>query len=129
MLFKMLGIERAWELRAEEVPKVRQLFVTKSRILVEKVEEYFVKLMASLSTGSKSPEELKELAKAQKLRQEREVMVDKDEEVDYQSDLPARFSLLTEDHFPLFITFDQVSRLLVRNTITSHTLDLALQTS
>lgn len=107
MLFKMLGIERAWELRSEEVPKVRQLFVTKSRMLVEKVEEYFAKLMSSLLTSSKSPEELKELAKAQRLAQETEAMVDMDEEVDYRSDLPPRFSLLTEAHFPLFITFDQ----------------------
>lgn len=111
MLFKMLGIERAWEQRAEEVPKVRQLFVTKSRILAEKVEEYFTKLMASLSTGSKSPEELKALAEAQRFTQEREALVDKDDEVYYRSDLPAQFSLLTEEHFPLFITFDQVSRL------------------
>lgn len=112
MLFKMLGIERAWEQRAEEVPKVRQLFVTKSRILAEKVEEYFAKLMVSLSTGSKSPEELKALAEAQRFTQEREALVDKDDEVYYRSDLPAQFSLLTEEHFPLFITFDQLCKLL-----------------
>jgi len=111
----MLGIERAWETRAEGVPKVRQLFVTKSRILAEKVEEYFAKLTASLSTARKSPEELKELANAQRLAQARDAMVDKDEEVNYQNNLPARFSLLTEDHFPLFITFDHVSRLFMRD--------------
>lgn len=124
MLLKILGIERAWELRSEEVPKVRQLFVTKSQTLVEKVEEYFTKLMSSLSIGSQSPEALKELAKAQKLAQEMEVMVDKDEEVDHRSNLPPRFSLLTEAHFPLFITFDRVSCLFMYTLITSHVLGL-----
>jgi hypothetical protein len=131
MLYKMLSIERAWELRGkeEEVPKVRQLFVTKSRILAEKVEEHFVMLMASLSTGCKSPEELKELARAQKLAQAKEALVDKDDEVDYRGDLPSRFSLLTENNFPLFITFDDVSCLFVCIMITSDAFALALQTS
>jgi hypothetical protein len=131
MLYKMLSIERAQELRAEEegVPKIRQLFVTKSRTLAEKVEEHFVMLMASLSIGCKSPEELKELARAQKLVQEKEALVDKDDEVDYRSDLPSRFSLLTENHFPLFITFDHVSYFFMCITNTSDALALALQTS
>lgn len=129
MLFKMLGLERAWELRAEEVPKARQLFVTKSRVLAEKVEEYFRKLMASLSTGCKSPEELKELAAAQHLEQEGQALVDQDEEVDHRIDLPARFSLLTEEHFPLFITFDHVSHPLAWVLQSSHAINLALQTS
>jgi hypothetical protein len=115
MLIKMLGIERAWESRVEEVPKVRQLFVTKSQMLAEKVEEYFVKLLASASAASKSPEELKALAAAQKFGPEREAMVDKDDELRYRSDLPTKFSLLTDQHFPLFITFDHVSRLFVSN--------------
>jgi hypothetical protein len=107
---KMLGIERAWELRVEDVPRVRQLFVTKSQMLAEKVEEYFTKLVASQSAASKSPEELKVLAAAQN---EEEAMVDKDDEVCYRSNLPAKFSLLTDRHFPLFITFDHVSCLFV----------------
>jgi hypothetical protein len=113
MLIKMLGIEREWDLHAEEVPKVRQLFVTMSRMLAENVEEYFVKLMTSLSTASKSPEELKALAEAEKLAPE--ALVDKDDELHYRSDLPAKFSLLTDQHFPLFITFDHVSSLFAYN--------------
>jgi predicted type IV restriction endonuclease len=112
MLFKMLAIERAWELRVEEVPKVRQIFVTKSRILAEKVEEHFTKLIISLSTGNKSPEELKELAQVQKLEQEKEALIAAEDKPEYRSDLPNRFSLLAENHFPLFITFDHVSRFL-----------------
>ena len=52
MLFKMLGIERAWESHRETMPKPRQLFVTQSRVLAEKVEEYFAKLLESLATAS-----------------------------------------------------------------------------
>ena len=44
MVFKMIGIERMWrsleEGITEMMPRPRQLFVTQSRILAEKVEEY-----------------------------------------------------------------------------------------
>jgi hypothetical protein len=113
MLFKMLGIERAWELDrySEEVPKLRQLFVTQSRMLAGKVEEYFSKLMESLSTASKSPQELIEIAKAQNAAQEHQGLVGIDDTAKWRSDLPARFSLLKDEHFPLFLTFDHVCRL------------------
>jgi hypothetical protein len=123
MLIKMLGIERASELQAEEAPKVRQLFITKSRILAETAEEYFAKHMASLSAASKSPEELKALAEAQK---EGEALVDMDDELRYRSDLPAKFSLLMDKHFPLFIIFDHVSRLFPSNNVISDASSLAL---
>ena len=93
MLFKMLGIERAWELQlsASEdqvvidnqdgsggtalmmagLTKPRQLFVTQSRVLAGKVEEYFAKLMESLATASCSPQELADIAKKKNLEQVR----------------------------------------------------------
>lgn len=109
MLFKMLGIERAWDLRGDDMPKLRQVFVTQSRVLAGKVEEYFSKLMESLSTASKSPQELIEIAKAQKYIREKAALVDIDDDINWRSDLPAQFSLLRDEHFPLFITFDSVS--------------------
>jgi hypothetical protein len=48
MLFKILGIQRAWEMSAVDMPKPRQIFVTISRVLATKVEEYFTKLLESL---------------------------------------------------------------------------------
>ena len=58
MLFKMLGIERAWVMHSgEDIPKPRQLFVTQSRVLAGKVEEYFLKLLDSLATASLTPRE------------------------------------------------------------------------
>ena len=58
MLFKMLAIEGAWAMQANGMAKPRQLFVTQSRELVGRVEEYFSQLMESLLTASHSPKEL-----------------------------------------------------------------------
>jgi hypothetical protein len=109
MLFKMLGIERAWALHSNnELPKPRQLFVTQSRVLASKVEEYFSKLVESLVTASYSPRELANLAKNRQTMREEEGLVQLDDNINWRSDLPDRFSLLEERHFPLFITFDKV---------------------
>jgi hypothetical protein len=108
MLFKMLGIERAWAMHSSnDLAKPRQLFVTQSRVLAGKVEEYFSKLMESLATASYSPRELANLAKTKQAHQE-EGLVDLDDETNWRNDLPQRFSFLDERHFPLFITFDRV---------------------
>jgi hypothetical protein len=113
MLFKMFGIERAWELHmhAEDAPKLRQLFVTRSWMLAGKVEEYFSKLMKSLSTASKSPQQLIEITRAQDAAQEQEGLVDIDDTANWRNDLPTRYSLLKDEHFPLFLTFDHASYL------------------
>lgn len=112
MLFKMLWVERTFQLNNDMV-KPRQVFVTKSRVLAGKVEEYFLKLLESLKTASQSPRELKELVKSRKARSdEEENLVDMDDEENWRSDLPTKFSKLLDSHFPLFITFDHVSLLL-----------------
>lgn len=109
MLFKMLGIERAWVIHSgEDIPKPRQLFVTQSRILVGKVERYFSKLLDSLATASYSPREIAKLAKE---KQEDRGLFDLDDDTNWRSDLPERFSELEDCHFPLFITFDGVHSL------------------
>lgn len=108
MLFKMLGIEKAWKSEASHMAKPRQLFVTQSRMLADKVEEYFSKLMESLATASKSLQELAEIAKQKQVQKEEEGLVDPDDEDNWRDDLPDRFSFLEEKHFPLFITFEKV---------------------
>ena len=107
MLFKMLGIERAWESRRDSMPKPRQLFVTQSRVLAEKVEEYFVKLLDSLATASQSPTELLNIAKRKKEQQD-QGLVDRDEEIYWRGDLPKRYGALKDEHFPMFVTYDHV---------------------
>jgi hypothetical protein len=108
MLFKMLGIEHSWqqhrELRAE---RPRQLFVTQSRMLADKVEEYFIKLLQSLVLSSQTDSSLSDLLERQRNREEAG-LVDQDEAVNWRDDLPRRFSELQDSHFPMFVTFDKV---------------------
>jgi len=105
MLFKMLGIERAWKEFPHTCDKPRQIFVTQSRVLATKVGEYFSKLMLSLEAASRSPEELREMGK--NIGEDTE-LIDLDDVDQWRSDLPRRFSELTDDNFPLFITYDLV---------------------
>lgn len=109
MLFKMLGIENASAMLSNtESPKPRQLFVTQSRVLAGKVEEYFAKLMEALATANHTPKELAKLAKKIQAHREEAGLVDYEDDVNWRNDLPDRFSRLHDQHFPLFITFDKV---------------------
>ena len=105
MLFKMLAIQRTWQQYPDMGPKPRQVFVTQSRVLASKVEEYFTKLLSSLEAAGYSPEELR--AREKDVEQEIEY-VDQDDNQQWRSDLPERFSELADEHFPLFITYDRV---------------------
>ena len=108
MLFKMLGIERAWVMHSsEDIPKPRQLFVTQSRVLAGKVEEYFLKLLDSLATASLTPREIAKLVKEKQSQNEDGLLIDLDDDTRWRNDLPERFSQLEDRHFPLFITFDK----------------------
>ncbi|CDO74781.1 hypothetical protein BN946_scf185001.g29 [Trametes cinnabarina] len=111
MLFKMLGIERSWEGCKESLPKPRQLFVTQSRVLAEKVEEYFAKLHDSLKSAHRTTDEIAELSAQKKAKQD-QGLVDWDEEVYWRGDLPKRYGELRDEHFPMFLTYDHVCRLL-----------------
>jgi hypothetical protein len=102
MLFKMLGIERSWEMNREMHARPRQIFVTQSRVLASKVEEYFTKLLESLAAAHGSAEEVERAAKAM------ERLVDEDEEENWRGTLPPSFSQLEDNHFPLFVTYDRV---------------------
>jgi len=101
MLFKMLGIQRAWEMQMSGMPKPRQIFVTKSRGLATNVEKDFTKLLESLALAGYSLEELKRM----QARNTESGLVDVDDED--QTDIPQRYSALEENHFPLFVTFDK----------------------
>lgn len=105
MLFKMLGVERTWQQYPDLGPKPRQVFVTQSRVLATKVEEYFAKLMGSLEAATYSRERLRAMGKSISKRPR---LVDQDDNDHWRSDLPDKFSGLSEEHFPLFITYDRV---------------------
>ena len=105
MLFKMLAIQRTWKRHPDMGTKPRQVFVTQSRVLASKVKEYFAKLMSSLEAAAYSPEELRKREKD--VEQEIEY-VDQDDNQQWRSDLPDRFSELADENFPLFVTYDWV---------------------
>lgn len=99
MLFKMFGVEQS-----SAAPKPRQVFITQSRVLAERVQEYYIKLVQSLASGRNNQETINA---TQGIQAEKKLM-DLDEEDHSQSRLPKKFSELTDDHFPLFVTFDKV---------------------
>jgi len=105
MLFKMLGVEHTWKQHQDMGPKPRQVFVTQSRVLATKVEEYFAKLMGSLEAATYSRGRLRTMEKDANRRVR---LVDQDDNDHWRSDLPDKFSELSEEHFPLFITYDRV---------------------
>ncbi len=112
MLFKMLGIERSWNLMndstEEKIPRPRQVFVTQSRVLAEKVEEYYAKLSKSCAAAQRTAEDSAKMASVSQ-DSEDDGLLDRDEEELWSGNLPKRFSELKQEHFPLFLTFDQVS--------------------
>ena len=108
MLFKMLGIENSWQQNSELRPaRPRQLFVTQSRMLADKVEEYFIKLLQSLVLPTQTKSDISDILERQRNREEAG-LVDQDEALNWREDLPQRFSELQDSHFPMFITFDKV---------------------
>ena len=107
MLFKMLGIERMYSMFSEDLAHPRQVFITQSRVLVQKVEERFFKYLESLNTGSSGHQNT-----FQRIRNcgvDDEFIIDENDNEEWRSDLPKRYSELEDNHFPLFITFDAVS--------------------
>ncbi|KAG1806261.1 P-loop containing nucleoside triphosphate hydrolase protein [Suillus variegatus] len=113
MLFKILGIQRAWEMSAVDMPKPRQIFVTKSRVLATKVEEYFTKLLESLALAGYT---LQELAKM-KARSVQEGLVDLDDVPESQMNIPMKYSELEDKHFPLFLTFDRLAKMIAADIL------------
>ncbi|KAJ6573822.1 hypothetical protein DFH09DRAFT_1361892 [Mycena vulgaris] len=108
MLYKMLLIEASSsESSAPKTIKSRQLFVTQSRILADKVGEHFGKLL-----GGHRPSAVSENVKAAK-KADRALVVD--EERDWRSDLPRKYSDLQDTDFPLFVSFDQLCTMIERD--------------
>lgn len=110
LLFKMLLVERTHQMTGADAPKPRQIFVTQSRILAKKVEQYFVTLGRSLIASSQSLSDLCEIRASQRgnVLDDEDDMIDVDDIVDWSGDLPSKFSDLRDEHFPLFTTFNGV---------------------
>ena len=109
MVFKILGIERTWKHHRQDFSRAlarpRQIFITQSKVLATKVEEYYLKLSQSLAAEQRTSQESTRIS----FNKEQTDLIDEDEEDLYHSQLPDRFSALEDKHFPLFLTYDQVS--------------------
>ncbi|RDX51441.1 hypothetical protein OH76DRAFT_1481370 [Lentinus brumalis] len=109
IVYKMLSLERSWVDRFQAtMRKPRQLFVTQSRDLVQKVEEYYVQRSEPL-LASRSPETSHNLTDR---TNEESLLVDADEEFLLNAAIPKRYGALKDDDFPMFLTYDHLCRLL-----------------
>lgn len=108
IIFKIFGIERAWQNQGRTGPRPRQLFITKSRLLAEKVERDYVNLLYSLSTGPDASLYARERIQRWNSRR-KEVIFNPDDTEGKRDDLPEKFSELRDSDFPLFLTMDAVS--------------------
>ncbi|KAI9436975.1 hypothetical protein H4582DRAFT_1816019 [Lactarius indigo] len=111
IVFKIFGIERAWQNRGSIGPRPRQLFLTKSQLLANKVEEDYVDLLFSLYAGPDTPQYVSERIQHWKSHR-RNNASDQDGTEGMRDDLPEKFSELQDRHFPLFITVDTLWSLL-----------------
>ena len=111
MLLKIFGIECSWEKMqedsAEPLTRPRQMFVTQSRVLAERVEEYYRKLAESITASRRTAQESSKLAAVKKDRLT-QGLVNRDEEEIFHGTLPQRYGDLAAEDFPLFVTYDQV---------------------
>ncbi|KAH8981163.1 hypothetical protein EDB86DRAFT_3051652, partial [Lactarius hatsudake] len=111
IVFKIFGIERAWQNRGSIGPRPRQLFLTKSQLLANKVEHEYVDLLFSLYAGPDTPQYVCERIKHWNSCRKNNAM-DQDGAEGMRDDLPEKFSQLQDGHFPLFITVDTLWSLL-----------------
>jgi hypothetical protein len=108
IVFKIFGIERAWQNQGCVGPRPRQLLVTKSRLLAEKVERDYVGLLHSLSAGP--GEELQYVhERIERWNCRLKEIFNPDDVEGKRDDLPEKYSQLRDEHFPLFVTMDIVS--------------------
>ncbi|KAI6096326.1 hypothetical protein EDD16DRAFT_1720000 [Pisolithus croceorrhizus] len=111
MVFKMLGIQRAWE-QVPSFRKPRQLFVTRFPVLAAKVEEFFTSLVESLELAGCTQDELRKLrSQIRSTAQQPPQMIDPLNALSYRPGTPQKYSELSDHDFPFFITFDQLARM------------------
>lgn len=114
MIFKMLLVELTHPVSQR---RPRQVFITKSKFLAQKVGEYYETLTTSISRASMTFEQLKKHAESNNIDTVEEEEDDSrlenvERDQSWRADLPSRFSELEEKHFPLFITYDTLCDLL-----------------
>ncbi|KAG8771351.1 hypothetical protein FRC12_003660 [Ceratobasidium sp. 428] len=110
LIYKLRANAQAAAMLGDETP-IRQLFVTRSRVLTQHIAQNYHGLQESSEIANKSREELAQIREQNDFNRKRE-LVEFDNEVDLRDDLPNRYSLLRDSHFPLFVSFDKLCSLL-----------------
>ncbi|KIN93343.1 hypothetical protein M404DRAFT_515786 [Pisolithus tinctorius Marx 270] len=110
MVFKILDIQKDWE-QVPYVKKPRQLFITRFPVLAAKVEEFFTGLVESLALAGRTRDELQNLRSQTQSAEQQPRMIDPLNALNYRPGTPQKFSELSDHDFPLFITFDQLARM------------------
>lgn len=98
MLFRIICLDIAAEKYGQPL---RQMFVTHSRTLARRVRADYMQLR---QTESDTSERMLDYP------QPEISLMDMDETAEEDGVLPSKFSELRDSHFPLFLTYDQVSR-------------------
>ncbi|KIY72669.1 hypothetical protein CYLTODRAFT_388217 [Cylindrobasidium torrendii FP15055 ss-10] len=114
MIFKMLLVELTHPVTQR---RPRQVFITKSAFLAQKVGEYYETLTTSISRASMTFEQLKKHAESNNIdaiedEEDANRLENVERDQSWRADLPSRFSELEDKHFPLFITYDTLCNLL-----------------
>ncbi|CAE6528478.1 unnamed protein product [Rhizoctonia solani] len=110
LIYKIRAVDQE-NIANEDPQPIRQIFVTRSRALAQHVEATYRGLTEFTNIASKSEDELKEMAKQSRENPNR-ALVEFDTEIDLRNDLPPRYSELTQQNFPLFVSFDKLCSLL-----------------
>ncbi|KAG8926503.1 hypothetical protein FRC01_008764 [Tulasnella sp. 417] len=100
MLFRMIGLDIATEKSGQPL---RQMFVTQSRTLARRVRSYCMQLRQTEvnEVGAVAGDTMAGLS-----------LLEMDESAEEEGALPEKFSELEDAHFPLFLNYDQLCRLL-----------------
>ncbi|KAH7101437.1 P-loop containing nucleoside triphosphate hydrolase protein [Auriculariales sp. MPI-PUGE-AT-0066] len=116
LLFRILSRERAFKKDKDNTRKPRQLFITQSRVLAGKVEEFYWKLHDSIDIADYTPDALKKPGGGADIMARHtkrvEDLIYQEDVKNYRSDLPQRFSELRDEHFPLFLTMERLFEIL-----------------
>ena len=91
------------------------MFITKSRLLAEKVEQDYVSFLYSLSAGPDAPLYVRERIQRWNTRRKK-VIFNPDDGEGERDDLPEKFSELRDSDFPLFLTMETVSIVFLINS-------------
>lgn len=109
MVFKMIAVERMWRKDKELRPRPRQIFITQSAVLAQKMKEYYWKTFATLETEALDSHDRElnaaEVLNGEPMLEESPGLLDQAEENKQRSELPKSFRELRDEHFPLFVPY------------------------